>query len=112
MRRWLQTIVELAVAALVHLAILTAFGFGSPESKPTPAAEAKRPEIPEPREFRTRRVQPGGPGRAAASGRSAEDIPGFPVPVAARAAAEGEAVMLPALAPEQVRNAPEGDPSA
>jgi TonB family protein len=104
MRRWLQTIAELAAAALLHLAVLAAVGFGPPESLTAPARTKEE-------DRRVRRVRLAGPGRAAESGRRAEEMPGFPVPVAADDAPEGRAVMLPALAPDQVRNAPDGERS-
>ncbi|HEY8209906.1 MAG TPA: TonB family protein [Myxococcaceae bacterium] len=93
----------------MHLAILTAFGLAPADRASPPAVKPPEPARPleEPRPLR--RVHLAGPGRAVASGRSAEDIPGFPVPVAAQGAQEGRAVMLPALAPEQVRNAADGD---
>jgi len=112
MRRWLQTIAELAVAALLHAAILTAVGFGMAERGAPAAAAGKKEEDRErERQRQVRRVQMTGPGRGAESGRRSEEMPGFPVPVAAEEAPEGRAVMLPAVAREQVRNAPDGEQS-
>ena len=108
MRRWLQTITELAVAALLHVAILTAVGLGAGERTRAAGIAKKEEENGERRVLLVRRT---GPGHAAESGRFSEEIPGFPVPVAPEEAKQGHAVLLPAVAPEQVRNAPDGDRS-